>query len=250
MNRSVVFLTSSARLPPAIPTEVLMRRADSLGRGAPLGSGDLKPVLEGIAQTAKTGRCRMRRQLRACLIAVSLVVANIPGALAAAFTFTTIDVPGGPTGINNTGQIVGSFFDAAGVRGYLLSGGTLTMIHVSGVRDTFATGINGTGQIVGWSGAPFVGTHGYVLSGATFTTIDVPGARSTVASGINDTGQIVGTFVDAAGEHGYVLSGATFTTIDVPGARSTVASGINDTGQIVGTLVDAAGAHGYVLSGA
>jgi probable HAF family extracellular repeat protein len=194
----------------------------------------------------------MRRQLRACLIAVSLVVANMPSALATAFTFTTIDVPGAPTnstGINDTGQIVGTFF--AGTHGYLLSGGTFTTIDVPGAFATFANGINGLGQIVGFSHTigPPPGTRGYLLSGGTFTTIDVPGASCTVASGINGTGQIVGAFQDATGFHGYLLSGGTFTTIDVPGASSTDANGINDTGQIVGTFSDAAGTHGYLLSG-
>src|SRR5690348_12647914 len=93
----------------------------------------------------------MRRQLRACLIAVSLVVANMPSAFATAFTFTTIDVPGAPTnstGINDTGQIVGTFSDAAGTHGYLLSGGTFTTIDVPGA-PTNSTGINAMGQIVG-----------------------------------------------------------------------------------------------------
>jgi uncharacterized membrane protein len=160
----------------------------------------------------------MRRQLRACLIAVSLVVANMPTALATAFTFTTIDVPGVPTsatGINDTGQIVGTFF--GGTHGYLLSGGTFTTIDVPGASFTSARGINGPGQIVG-AFQDATGFHGYLLSGGTFTTIDVPGASSTEANGINDTGQIIGTYSDAAGTHGYLLSGGTFTTIDVPGA--------------------------------
>ena len=120
----------------------------------------------------------MRRQLRVCLIAVSLVLAYMPSALATAFTLTTI--------------------------------------HVPGVFVTTALGINRTGQIVGDFGDVYGGVHGDPLSGGTFTTIDIPRASYTAAHGINDAGQIVGTFVDAAGTHGYLLSGGTFTTIDVP----------------------------------
>src|ERR1700730_15792196 len=87
--------------------------------------------------------------------AAGLLAAASP-ASAAAYSFTTIDVPGavaGSTrggGINNSGQIVGSF----------VAGAT---------------------------------THGFLDTGGSFTTIDVPGA-GTVASGINDTGHIVGHF--------------------------------------------------------
>ena len=33
--------------------------------------------------------------------------------------YTLLDVPGGPTGINNEGQIVGSYTDASGTHGFL-----------------------------------------------------------------------------------------------------------------------------------
>jgi probable HAF family extracellular repeat protein len=96
-----------------------------------------------------------------------------PGALAAAYTFTPIDVPfpgGGGTdahGINDAGQIVGAYGDATGGHGFLYSGGTFSTINV-----------------------PFPGTLG------------------TDAHGINNAGQIVGRYVDATGrEHGFLDNG-------------------------------------------
>jgi hypothetical protein len=71
-------------------------------------------------------------------------------------------------GINNAGQIVGSYSDA-----------------------TSAAGINAAGQIVG-SYTDATGIHGFLDSGGTFTTIDGPFASLTRASGINDSGEIVG----------------------------------------------------------
>jgi probable HAF family extracellular repeat protein len=80
-------------------------------------------------------------------------------------TFNTFDDPSALTGttyaygINDTGQIVGWYYDGSG---------------------------NG-------------GNHGFLLSGGTYTTLDYPGAISphgtsaTWAYGINDLGQIVGT---------------------------------------------------------
>jgi uncharacterized membrane protein len=139
---------------------------------------------------------------------------NAHGFLLSGRVFTTIDVPGaGSTnayGINATGQIVGSYLDAAGSHGFLLAGGTFTAIDVPGATagSTNAYGINATGQIVG-SYLDATGSHGFLLAGGTFTPIDVPGATagSTNAYGINATGQIVGSFGDAKNVvHGFLAS--------------------------------------------
>ena len=71
---------------------------------------------------------------------------------AAAYTFTQIDVPGavttGAAGINDAGEIVGSFF-SDNEHGFLYGGGNFTQIDVPGERNTRASDINGAGQIVG-----------------------------------------------------------------------------------------------------
>jgi uncharacterized membrane protein len=111
-------------------------------------------------------------------------------------------------GINDAGQIVGSFF----------------------------------------GGTPQGTTHGFLNTGGVFTTIDPPGTSFTEARGINDARQIVGRFLDATGAHGFLLTGGIFTTIDVPGASllGTAAFGINDAGQIVGNFSDGTGGHGFL----
>jgi probable HAF family extracellular repeat protein len=88
--------------------------------------------------------------------------------------FTTIDDPAGTIGttlafdINNLGQIVGQFADAAGTHGFLLSAGTFTAIDVPSATgsDTRALAINDTGQIVG----SFTrgNSHSFLLSGGRF----------------------------------------------------------------------------------
>ena len=110
------------------------------------------------------------KTILAAIMAVGGLLAVTHPASAAAFAFTTIDVPGavpGSTqagGINNSGQIVGSF-DAGGT------------------------------------------THGFLDTGGSFTTIDVPGSSFTIANGINDARQIVGTFESGfAVEHGFLAT--------------------------------------------
>src|SRR5260370_410350 len=73
------------------------------------------------------------------------------------YTYATFDDPlntsGDGTlasGINDTGQIVGTYADASGVHGFLLSGGSYTTLHAPfAPQYTIAQGINGAGQIVG-----------------------------------------------------------------------------------------------------
>src|SRR6266566_5311528 len=170
-------------------------------------------------------------------------------ASSAALSFTTIDVPGaipGSTragGINNSGQIVGSFVAGATTHGFLDTGGSFTTIDVPGASGagTVASGINDAGQIVGHF-QDSTTTHGFLKVGGSFTPIDVPAplpppgtVRFTVARGINDAGQIVGNFgfgTNAADSHGFLDTGGGFTQLDVPGGFGTAARGINEAGQI------------------
>jgi len=142
------------------------------------------------------------------------------------YSFNTFNAPGATGfgtnafGINDSGQIVGFFFDAGNTttHGFVDTGGSFTTL------PGFATGINNSGQIVGSFGLD---------TGGGFTAINVPGASSTSASGINNSGQIVGSFNFPMGQ-GFLDIGGSFTTIDVPGFCCTFAQGINDNGQIVG----------------
>ena len=76
----------------------------------------------------------MRRTVYLVLFSVLLGSAWLSPALGASFTFTTIDPPSslgtGASGINDAGQIVGTFSDA-GFRqhGFLLSGGRFSTPH-------------------------------------------------------------------------------------------------------------------------
>lgn len=189
--------------------------------------------------------------LMGCRIQILQALNNLPP------RYPTIDVPGPATllmGINNCGQIVGTFDTCS--HGFLLSGGTFTQIDVPGAISTSARGINNSGQIVGLMGDVVCNgaNHGFLRSSdGGYTTIDVPGATYTVAYGINDSGQIVGTFtVDpggGGGVHGFLLSDGTYTTIDVPDAKDTFATGINNSGQIVGYFYDGTQFRGFLLSG-
>ena len=56
----------------------------------------------------------------------------------------------GATGINDAGQIVGSYYDTShNIHGFLKSGGSFTRIDVPGATYTYSSGINNAGHIVG-----------------------------------------------------------------------------------------------------
>jgi probable HAF family extracellular repeat protein len=176
--------------------------------------------------------------------------------LPSGYNITTLDPPGSTethaVGVNNAGQVVGSYLDKTGsAHGYLFSSSGYTTLDVPGFPSTELTGINDSGQIVGnYYDTHVGGGHGFLLSGGTYTTLDVPGSGYTTAEGINASGQIVGWYDNATGSHGFLLSGGTYTTFDVPGSLYTFAQGINDAGQIVGEYVlSTGGSRSFLLSG-
>lgn len=181
------------------------------------------------------------------------VAANSEGVIRE--TFKTSDIPGSTLqiacGVNDSGQIVGSYLDASSVwHGYELSGGVYTTIDVpfAGATFTNAYGINNAGAIVGaWSNAS--GTFGFELSGGTYTSLQVPGETTTYPQNLNEKNQIVGYYEDSSGIiHGFFYQGGKYTTIDVPGASSTEAETINDEGAIVGDYCAASGCASFLLS--
>lgn len=192
------------------------------------------------------------------------------------YVFATLDVPGATSiaaqGINDKGQIVGTFFSQTdGNQGFIYSAGTFTPIIVPGVTtdaysinnagvvvgtnfiyengnlSTFGapgnfsllTGINNEGQIVGeTNGIP------YLYSGGTSTQLNA----FSQALGINDAGQIVGWTGHSLG---LLDTGGVLTTFQVPGGVGTVAYDINDHGVIVGDYYDCLSGcpeRGFVLS--
>jgi uncharacterized membrane protein len=172
--------------------------------------------------------------------------------------------------VNDLGQSVGDYFDAAGVfHSYEVdcndqwSCGQFKALDVpfAGATGTYSPAINNTGLIVGsWSDSAG-NQHGYTLIAGKFEPFDVPGANKAenqfllLYYGINSEGDIVGTYFDASfNTHGFLRQGKTYTTIDFPGAASTFATGINDAGDIVGAycptsacLTSGAGELGFLL---
>jgi probable HAF family extracellular repeat protein len=75
--------------------------------------------------------------------------------------FTTLSIPGATDvmafGVNDLGQIVGTYIAGGIDHGFLYSGGSYVTLDDPGALNTFAHGINNSGQIVGWTEGSSVG---------------------------------------------------------------------------------------------
>lgn len=171
----------------------------------------------------------------------AVMLCSLP-AVAGSFDFHTVDVPGSTetiiVGMNNSGNLVGIYFDQNGIpHGFLDVGGTFTTIEAPD-SHSLANGIDTAGNIVGTNHS-HTGSQGFQYSGGNFSFFSYPGALATGAQGVNDSGAIVGYYLDNNREsHGYSKVGSNYTPIDVPNGNNTIAWKINNAGQIVGTFFD------------
>jgi probable HAF family extracellular repeat protein len=124
---------------------------------------------------------------------------------------TILDVPGATlteaVGVNDQGQVVGDYQDAAGeFHGFVWEAGLFQTLDVPfpQATSTAPTGINNVGQIVGFyfdhngTGAfPNGHAHGFLSDHGIVTSFDFPSATDTLPVDINDQGQIVGVSSEA-----------------------------------------------------
>ena len=179
-----------------------------------------------------------------------------------AATVSQIDGPNATytdaVGINNRGDIVGSFGDAQGrLHGYVLRKGTFTTLDFpgQGVASTVAKGINDRGEVAGFYVINGDSIHGFVWNRGKFTQVDAPDANITYLHGINNRGQVVGHFREDihALAHGFLWANGEFTSLDIPGVlvvgQRTETMGINDRGQVVGTFQSGGVDRGFLIDG-
>ena len=171
------------------------------------------------------------------------------------------------TGINNSGNVVGSFTDSGGVsHGFIYTAGghpAFTTVDAPGAAATSLDGINNSNEVFGTYSAS--GVTSYFTEntdGSGFTPLsNLPTGTNVTVFAINDSGSLLGTYNDSAGNvHSFVYtSGATAEIIDPnaeylpsvsPGeSTGTQASAINNAGVVAGTFFDTNGvAHGFVAT--
>jgi len=111
-----------------------------------------------------------------------------------------------PSGINDLGQVVGTYVDTSGARhGFLLSKGVYTTLDVPDAAFTVAEGINNAGQIVGLYLGADGNVYGFSYTNGVYTTVGIPAITDTEVYSINAKSEIAGTYWDADDvTHGFI----------------------------------------------
>jgi probable HAF family extracellular repeat protein len=144
-------------------------------------------------------------------------------------------------GINNAGEVVGSYDTGVKFHAFLYTQGGYSQIDPPGAGYAIATGINNIGQIIGASTGNLA--IGWLRTG------DVYSYFSPLPTGINDSSKIVGWVGSFEPQESFVLTNGVYDTFNVLGAMITEANSINNAGEIVGTYVDANGVqHGFLAT--
>jgi len=141
------------------------------------------------------------------------------------------------TGINDKGDIVGTYFDSAGAQhGFLLHAKKYTKLDAPKETSSIAWGITNKGQITLYAVNSAGGFDSFLVTGKKYKKINNPGAGTTgtIVHTPNNKGDIDGTYYDTAGtEKGWLLhAGKYYDVVDPNGV--TRADGLNDKLEIVG----------------
>jgi len=170
---------------------------------------------------------------------------QIHGFLLSNGALTTLIYPGAnaysaAAGINDLGQIVGTYFDDSGetFSGFVYDVPTNTFTGTFSdplYGYTFASGINNAGTIVGniqLYGGPTISYVAFQLTGTTFKKISPQGSSSTTASSIDNFGDVIGlaTFNRV---FGFISANGKYQRITLP-ILLAQPYGINDFGALVG----------------
>lgn len=173
------------------------------------------------------------------LLAGTAPAANIPYS----FTSFTVGTSIHPTGINDSGQIVGWYTqDTSSHRlGFLRTAdGQLTTIHVPGSYDTELLSINNAGVAVGFADLP-TGAEAIQVSNGAVGTVQMNGLQATQAISIDDSGRmLVFAASSQPGSAGlYLRSADGLTATPLPLTKDGYVSGLSPNGQfLVGSIGD------------
>lgn len=169
------------------------------------------------------------------------------------------------TGINNVGQIVGSFTKASGVTAPFISdlatGITREVLVPPLATQADAVAINDRGQFIGryyWPAPPNYYTHSYIgeFATAAIRDIDSLGGQQTYPYGINNRGMVVGASMMETHPFAPLLAFVTGpdgygTNLVFPGqSSSSTAVAISEAGDIAGSrfIIEPRADNAFLLS--
>lgn len=165
------------------------------------------------------------------------------------YTISDLGV-GGPTGINNNGDVVGvSGFGAYGTRACIFRGTNVIDLGVLGgaLGSTYsqATAINDNGDVVGYSTVTNNVIHAFLYTAGVMKdlgTLDGGSNLESAAISINALGEIVGySYTSTGAIRPFLYTNGIMTDLGTLGGSKANANWINGKGDIVGTSENIAG---------
>jgi len=142
-------------------------------------------------------------------------------------------------GLNNQGQVVGSYYTSVSPwsRAFIFEKGHITLLDFPAGADAQANGINDAGQIVGRVNFHDGSRHPYLWTHQKPSELPTLGGKYGEAHAINAAGVIVGECSLADGSlHAVIWEQGKVHDIHPSGFKGSEAMGINDKGQIVGNV--------------
>jgi hypothetical protein len=210
----------------------------------------------------------MEKAMRARYLALATVSVLVFGAGSAnAYTFVSITdrfATGNTTvmGINNSGQLVGTYINAGGTHSFIDTNGVFVTSDSADPNAVSGTetiqGINDAGQSVGWylANGGTVG-RGFMLppigSGLPSLPIVDPDAPNfTSPVGINDSGQVTGYYWTGSTIRSFIETNGAFTALVDPAVSGTtgtgtgtISRGLNNSGEVAGYYDNSTGFHPF-----
>jgi probable HAF family extracellular repeat protein len=173
---------------------------------------------------------------------------------------TTLPIPAGTYGqaygINNSGQVVGSYSDSmyTSTHAFLYGGGKMTDLGSLGRNFTVPRAVNDSGQVVGFAETTNGVIHAFLYSNGKMNDLGSLGGSPASAFALNNAGQVVGQSVTAKGQwHAFLFIDGKLTDLNslIPADSGWIlngANGINNRGQIVGYGTGPNGQHAFLLT--
>jgi hypothetical protein len=157
--------------------------------------------------------------------------------------FVNIAPPGAVStqahGLNDLGEIVGTYVDSSGAQhGFLLKGTNYTVLNVPGHTLSNAWSINNQGWITIFALNANQRLDSFISKGSSYRLVNVPGAAQSIIHAIDSFGDRIYTALDSDGnEHGVFFLKGVYHKFSDPNDRnksSTRAFGLNDKLEIIG----------------
>jgi hypothetical protein len=157
-----------------------------------------------------------------------------------------------PWQINDSGSIVGSFQDSAGMHGFIRdSSGNYTVVDDPDAQiglgsGTWALAINANGAVTGYyDDTHTAGIRAFVRDQfGNYTNFDVISdpIQAVVPTAINASGEVAGYYADFGyAIHSFLRDASGTVTFDVTNGNSTESFGMNDSGAIAGCYFNTRG---------